>query len=439
MKTIPNLNRPVRLGSSCSSGCGSVCGSGKSSVHRDVVIQPQEIPTNVSFGDRRLNLGATPDVGTFVTTIDLDLTVACNLRCVYCFKEKWNEHMEEQVAFDALIWLLYASGPVREVKVNFMGGEPLIRFKLIQRIVPFAKRRAWQMGKSIHFGMTTNGTLVTDKVVEFWKKWGMGFHTSIDGTPEIQDRNRPMVSGHGSARLVEKAVPKILSYRPDTTARSTVVPESAGSLIESYRYFRSLGYSSIAFVPGSPSLWTEECNDILEQQFFKLGDILIEEFRNGTYINLHGIDATIRGIIRNQRQQHACGAGRGMALIDIHGDIWPCHRWNKASEKVWRIGNIYEHFDHMARAELDVRSQADLLEQDCEHCVANKICSGGCPAENLEETGRVYKRHPNSCEHTRIWARVGQRVHDVLYKEGNALFFKQYYNREVNAQNNMTA
>jgi uncharacterized protein len=90
--------------------------------------------------------------------------------------------MEDQVAFDALVWLLYASGPIENVNVNFMGGEPLIRFKLIQRIVPFAKRRAWQMGKTIHFGMTTNGTLVTDKVVEFWKKWGMGFHTSIDGT-----------------------------------------------------------------------------------------------------------------------------------------------------------------------------------------------------------------------------------------------------------------
>ena len=178
----------------CSSGgCGSqedTCGSDKAH------SSPTEVHTEVSFAQRRLNLGATPDSGTFVSSIDMDLTVACNLRCTYCFKEKWNEHMEDQVAFDTIVWLLYASGPNKEVHVNFMGGEPLVRFKLIKRIVPFGKRRAWQMGKSIHFGMTTNGTLVTDAVVEFWKKWGLGFHTSIDGTPEIQDRNRPMVSGH---------------------------------------------------------------------------------------------------------------------------------------------------------------------------------------------------------------------------------------------------
>jgi len=270
-------------------------------------------------------------------------------------------------------------------------------------------------------------------VVEFFKKWGMGFHTSIDGTPDIQDRNRPMVSGQGSARLVEKAVPKILSNRPNTTARSTVVPESAGSLVESYRYFRSLGYTNIAFVPGGPSFWNKESNAVYEQQFSEIGDIVIEEFRKGIFVNVKGIDEAIRGIVRNQRPQHACGAGRGMLLIDIHGDMWPCHRWNKASERVWRIGNIYEHFNQMARAELDVRCQTDLLEQDCEHCVANKFCGGGCPAENLEETGKVYKRHPNACEHTRVWARVGQRVHDVLHKEGNPLFFKQYYNREMTA------
>jgi uncharacterized protein len=124
--------------------------------------------------------------------------------------------------------------------------------------------------------------------------------------------------------------------------------------------------------------------------------------------------------------------------VDIHGDMWPCHRWNKASEGSWRIGNIYEHFNQMARAELDRNCQTELLEEDCEHCVANKYCGGGCPAENLEETGKVYKRHPNACEHTRVWARVGQRVHDVLYKEQNSTFLKHYYNNAKTAANTTT-
>lgn len=431
---IVDLNVTSALGSCGTGSCGSAGGCCGSQSAADAIrrgVPNETLQTDVSFSSRRLNLGATPDVGTFVTALDLDVTVECNLRCTYCFKEKWNEHMEDQVAFDTMIWLLYASGPHRDVTVNFMGGEPLIRFRMIKKLVPFAKRRAWQMGKSIHFGMTTNGTLVTDEVVSFWKKWGMGFHTSIDGTPEVQDRNRPTTAGKGSSRLVEKAAPKILACRPNTTARSTVVPGSAHTLVESYHYFRSLGYTDIAFVPGAPSSWTQESMDMYELQFEALGDIVINEFRRGNVIILKGIDDAVTGIIRNARPQHACGAGRGLLLVDIHGDIWPCHRWNKGSERSWRIGNIYEHFDELARAELDRPCQTDLLEQDCANCPANTFCGGGCPAENLEETGYVYKRHSNACEHTRVWARVGRRVHDVLTSEGNASFVGHYYGTET--------
>ena len=219
--------------------------------------------------------------------------------------------MEEQTAFDAVVWLLYASGPAQGVNVYLMGGEPMLRFSLIKRLVPFSKRCAWQMGKSIQFGVTTNCTLVTDEVVAFCKKWGMGFHTSIDGTPETQDDNRPTAGGQGSSQLVERSVPKILRYRPYATARSTVMPETAGSLVESYRYFRALGYISIAFVPAGPASWSQDAIATFENQYSRLGDIIIDEFRSNRLVILNGIDVMVRGIVQNQRPQHACGAGRG--------------------------------------------------------------------------------------------------------------------------------
>lgn len=386
---------------------------------------PKPIRTDIPFAERRLNLGATPATGTLVTTIDLDLTVACNMRCTYCFKEKWNEHMEDHVAFDALVWLLYASGPAEELTVNLIGGEPLLRFPLIQRIVPFGKRRAWQMGKTMHFGVTTNCTLVTEKVVDFWRKWGMGFHTSIDGTPDIQDRNRPLRSGQGSARLVEQAVPEILAYRPNTTARCTVVPESAASLTKTYRYFRSLGYTSIAFTPASPDRWTGESNAIFAAQLQEIGDLLIEEFRQGRSVDVTGISATLSILTEGQRPSYMCGAGRGSVLVDIHGDLWPCHRWNKAAESSWRIGSIYEQFNDLSRASLD-RSHTDQLQADCAECDANRCCRGGCPAENLEVTGNPFRPHANTCEHVRATVRVARRVHEVLSGEKNPTFLKRF-------------
>jgi uncharacterized protein len=199
--------------------------------------------------------------------------------------------------------------------------------------------------------------------------------------------------------------------------------------VESYHYFGALGYVNIAFVPGAPAGWTSAAICQFEDQFNAVADILIDEYRMGKSIVLKEVDEAIQGIVRNQRPRHACGAGRGLFLVDIHGDIWPCHRWNKQGHGPWRIGSIYEHFNELARQELDRPCQTDLLEQDCEHCPANLFCSGGCPAENLEETGYVYRRHPNACELTRVWARVGRRVHDILYAERNEVFFKRFYNK----------
>lgn len=419
----PGQQLPV-LSTGCGSGaCGTSCGV---STAPPVSSDPQDVELELPFKKRQLNLGAVPTEGSFVRSIDLDLTVECNLRCTYCFKEKWNEHMEEHVAFDTIVWMLHASGPNKSLYVNFMGGEPLLRFRLIKKLVPFGKRRAQQYGKRIHFGMTTNGTLVSDEVVRFWRKWGLGFHTSIDGTPDVQDKNRPTTGGRGSSRLVEKSVPKILEYRPQTTARSTVVPETVATLVESYHYFRSLGYVDLAFVPGGQHLWTADDVRVFEEQFREVGNALIADMRSGTFVRVKGIDDYIQGL-KSQRPRHACGAGRGLLLVDIHGDIWPCHRWNKQTQQGWRIGSIYEQFNELARKQLDVRSQAELLEQDCDSCVANVFCGGGCPAENLEHTGNVYRRHPNSCELTRAWARVGRFVHDTLYAERNPVFLRNYY------------
>jgi len=437
---LPLMDRGSPLASlpsgvlSLSSGkaCGTGCDSSRTAAHQDPAREEPSV--QISFSGRRLNLDAIPSRGLTLAGIDMDLTVECNLRCTYCFKEKWNEHMEEQVAFDTMVWLIHASGPLKELNVAFMGGEPLIRFKLIKKLVPFAKRRAAQHGKSIHFSMTTNGTLVTDEVVEFWRKWGLGFHTSIDGTPDIQDRNRPTTGGRGSSRLLERSVPKILGYQPNTTARCTVVPTNAGALVASYRYFRSLGYQDIAFVPGGQPDWDVESLRVFEEQYLQVCDLLLDDFRAGHPVNLKGIDDYAQAQAAQVRQSHPCGAGRGMVLVDIHGDLWPCHRWNKESEASWRLGSIYEQFNDAIREPLDNPSFIDRLENDCENCCARLTCSGGCPAENLEQTGTVYRRHENACQLTRVWARGGEYVHTRMMAEQNRTYFDLYFGPNARAR-----
>ena len=137
---------------------------------------------------RLLQLSAIP-TATEIANIELDLTLDCNLRCRYCYKgDPPKVYMSHRVAFDAVIWLIYASGSQRNLGMFFLGGEPMLNFTLVKELVPFATRRAKQHGKNITFGMTTNGTLVTDETIEFFKKWRVTFHTSIDGCPAVLEK-----------------------------------------------------------------------------------------------------------------------------------------------------------------------------------------------------------------------------------------------------------
>lgn len=385
---------------------------------------------------RRANLSAIPSCGTRVTSIDLDLTLDCNLRCVYCFKEKRQEHMPQRVAFDAIVWLLHACGEAKDLRVNLMGGEPLMRFDLIQKLVPFAKRRAGYHGKRIHFSATTNNTLVTDELVEFWRRWGIGFHCSIDGIPAVQDQNRPFANGKGSSRLAERGIAKILAYRPGTTARCTVAPRSVSHTVENYRYFRSLGFTDIAIVPSDASDWTGPSIAEFERQFSQVADLLMAEMREGRFIQVKGIHEYCKGESTKRVRTAACGAGRGMALIDVNGGIWPCHRWNKENHTEWCLGSIYEGYVDEARANLDVPNQSSSVNADCETCEARRMCGGGCLAENLEETDNVYQPHPNKCKLTRAWARVGRQVFEQLSAAQDEVFLEHYSSRSNNDEGN---
>lgn len=381
-----------------------------------------------------LDFSSVPPSRQAITHLDLDLTLACNLRCSYCFKVKDNEHTDAQIALDAVTWLIYASGAVPEISVAMIGGEPLVKFDTIKRLVPFATRRAVQHGKRIHFSATTNGTLVNEEILGFFKQWGIGFHTSVDGHPEVQDRHRSFAGGKGSSETLGRTLPQILSVRPNTCARSTVMPDTAKELPASFEYFLQLGYRNVAFVPAAPSEWDDDSIGQMRVAFDRVGERVIELFREGTPIQLKYVHEFCQAKAENRTgRANPCGVGRGMMLADINGDLWPCHRWNK-QDKSWRLGSLYSPGSNTQRREIffDAPDQKSDYH-DCATCIARPICAGGCPAENLEETGDPWKRHVNACRLEEIFATTAAHVHRVLSAENSPRFQATYPSQEERA------
>lgn len=394
---------------------------------------PVEIPTAELV--RRHSRASLPRLAP-ITNIDLDVTEGCNLRCAYCFKgPKSTKDMPLSVAKAAVDWLLEARGHGCDLQVNFMGGEPTLRFHdLCVPLTLYGKRKARGLGVQITFTATTNLTLVTPEMVEFWDRWNSGWLCSIDGTPETQNTQRPFADGGPSSEAVERGARLILSTRPHLPARSTIHPSNVEDMAKSFRHLVSLGFRRVMMAFADPEAWAAATLEMLDSQMTEIREEVIGHFRAGEKVTFAAFDALVQEIILPETEgfvtwalPSSCGAGRGMAMVDPDGNLWPCHRFNGAdrdagAQGAFCLGNIFGEFNHdLQRVFLD-RDHAQHRKRMCATCKADRICGGGCPAANLQQTGDIYTVHSGSCAMFDIFHRQSSALHSVLMKENNPLY-----------------
>ena len=138
-----------------------------------------------------------------VENVTLEVTEKCNLRCKYCiyhpshpeYRAFGHENMKWDVAKKAIDFLKEHSQNAENRHIGFYGGEPLLNFELIERAVEYAKKL---FGEDMSFAITTNATLVNDKIAEYFAKNNFNIIISLDGPQEMHDANRLMVNGTGS-------------------------------------------------------------------------------------------------------------------------------------------------------------------------------------------------------------------------------------------------
>lgn len=143
-----------------------------------------------------------------------EITQACNLSCVYCVYGKYYPHhrnasprkLEFPIAKRGIdyVYELVKEKPKKEFRIGFYGGEPLLNFPLIERIVEYAKSKFkhWKLD----FHITTNGTLLNEKIAKFFIHNRFNVAISLDGPERNHDAKRIFPSGGGSFRRVYEAL-----------------------------------------------------------------------------------------------------------------------------------------------------------------------------------------------------------------------------------------
>ena len=131
-----------------------------------------------------------------ISSLIITPTVQCNLRCTHCYNlyeihEQRNDHLPE-ATIDRMIEEGKALGAYR---VSFIGGEPLIRWQMIERMV--------RAHEDVLFTVITNGTLLTEPISKaLAQHHNLELSFSVDGFEALHDKMR----GEGQWRLTLDAM-----------------------------------------------------------------------------------------------------------------------------------------------------------------------------------------------------------------------------------------
>jgi len=352
-----------------------------------------------------------------VRNLVLWLTEECVLRCSYCFVEKRPRRLSFEVGKQAIDFLLNpnVSGTSKQLRVGFFGGEPLLEFPLMRRIVEYATKAARRSNKRISFGITTNGVLLSEDVLRYLGERNIGVLFSIDGTPETMGSQRMFPDGRNSYSAATRHLKGLFRIQPRVTARMTVHPDRL-DLVTNAQHLFELGFHNIAICPVAEAPWDD---DDLETAFHHLARWYIDSARAGRLLRLNYTNRFLKRLADAARGKPRplvpCGAGRGMLGVDVKGNVMPCHHWVDMNS--FTLGTVWSGVSSNKRAPF-LNYTSDSFK-GCSSCEARPYCSGCCLANAAQRMGHMFHPVPGSCQFIKARLKAARLIYDTLLPEKN--------------------
>lgn len=343
---------------------------------------------------------------TVVKALCLHVAHDCNLACQYCFASEGEYNgdralMSFEVGRKALDYLLKNSGSRVNLEVDFFGGEPLMNWDVVKRLVAYGRSKEEEYHKKFRFTLTTNGVLLNDEIVEFCNKEMSNVVLSLDGRKEVNDKMRPFPKGKGSYDLI---VPKFQNFaksrqEKDYYIRGTFTHNNL-DFSQDLLHYADLGFDRMSIEPvvapkeAPYAIQEEDLPQILEE-YDALAKAYIERHKQGhgfTFFHFM-IDLTQGPCVA--KRLSGCGAGTEYLAVTPWGDFYPCHQF--VGNEKFLLGNVD---DGIVNTEIqDEFKQCNVYAKPkCKDCFARFYCSGGCAANAYQFHGSITDAYEIGCE-----------------------------------------
>lgn len=343
---------------------------------------------------------------TVVKALCLHIAHDCNLACQYCFAEEGEYHgrralMSFEVGKKALDFLIANSGSRRNLEVDFFGGEPLMNWEVVKKLVAYGRSQEKEHDKNFRFTLTTNGVLLNDEIMEFCNKEMSNVVLSLDGRKEVNDRMRPFRGGQGSYDLIVPKFQKFAESRGDKDyfVRGTFTRNNL-DFSEDVLHFADLGFEKLSVEPvvappeADYSIREQDLPQIMEE-YDKLAKEFVKREKEGRGFKFFHFMLDLSQGPCVAKRLSGCGSGTEYLAVTPWGDLYPCHQFVGMED--FFLGNVDEGVTNTG-----VRDEFKLCnvyaKDKCKDCFARFYCSGGCAANSYNFHGSITDAYDIGCE-----------------------------------------
>ncbi|MEJ2402930.1 MAG: radical SAM protein [Candidatus Thiodiazotropha sp.] len=346
-------------------------------------------------------LGEPPPLPAAPTSLCLYLAQDCNLACSYCYNDGGRAggetlRMSSEVAQTAL--RRFFTRPGESYALSFYGGEPLLNRQVLEQTLSFGESLARERGFHLSFHMTTNATLIDDRVLPLLARFTT-LTVSLDGPAEVHNRHRRGRNQEATHSRVLAGLRALLALQgPRVTLKGTLTAEGAVHYRETATYLNSLGAAAVGLTPvfappDHPAYIGDAAySDYIQQHLAEYCDpesALEAPMQHGEALEL------ISRILGRRRVHRHCHAGADLAVA-ADGSLYACH--GLIGEETFRMGHVAEDTpgpDYKAVASKFAGYGVKSAEP-CQRCFARYLCGGGCYAHGHwlhKEPNRPDPRH----------------------------------------------
>ena len=373
-----------------------------------------------------------------VSSVVVNVANKCNLHCTYCYEPEEAKYgaapveMDWDTAQTSVDFLFQKAGNNPEVNLIFFGGEALLNFKLMRRIVAYAEEKGHAEKKKVDFSITTNGTLLTDTVIDFFQQHRFGITISMDGPKELHDKRRSFLTSNGTRKgSYEVIQPRLERLFERYTARPVVarvtVTKDAIDIVGTYEHLSGLGFFEVGFSPVTAKNGEEyglepaDLHQVLAG-FRELGSLYAERAAQNRYTGFSNLSTLLTDIHVGTNKFFPCGAGLGLLDVDGNGDVYLCHRFPGTEEH--KYGNVKDGLEY-DRLNAFINNAHLGKKTVCQTCWVRGLCGGGCYHEAMTQFGDALHPNLHYCDFLRAWTEYGIGVYMELQRK-NPGFVEQY-------------